>query len=259
MRYKQVWKSKSPSWLELPTEREPFTLTWKEKIRLGYMVVAAVPFVEVWIKRWFGIRGEDLYRSFWLLERERPRTVGRSYTFVEQLYGSIGSLVHITCYVSKLSYVKWMIAKNNFTYSHPNSRYIYSLRETGNKKRTANTLPCVFPGNARQRAHDTFFTVNRLCRALFIKTHDNPLPCANVDAWQTNSRTHKKITVCLTWRTTNILQWLKKLIPPAAGGTTTALPPPVHQHHHPTCSDLCPFAPLVRVCFGDKWQPYACD
>jgi hypothetical protein len=27
---------------------------------------------------------------------------------------------------------------------------------------------------------------------------------------------------------------------------------------HP-CSDLGPFAPLVRVCFGDKWQPYACD
>jgi hypothetical protein len=25
------------------------------------------------------------------------------------------------------------------------------------------------------------------------------------------------------------------------------------------CSDLGPFAPLVRVCFGDKWQPYACD
>jgi hypothetical protein len=26
-----------------------------------------------------------------------------------------------------------------------------------------------------------------------------------------------------------------------------------------TCNHLGPFAPLVRVCFGDKWQPYACD
>jgi hypothetical protein len=29
-------------------------------------------------------------------------------------------------------------------------------RMTKNKKRTANILPCVFPRNARQRAHDTF-------------------------------------------------------------------------------------------------------
>jgi hypothetical protein len=41
------------------------------------------------------------------------------------------------------------------------------------------------------KEHTTpFCTVNRLCRALFIKTHGNPLPCANVDARQTNSRTH---------------------------------------------------------------------
>jgi hypothetical protein len=39
-------------------------------------------------------------------------------------------------------------------------------RTTKNKKRTANTLPCVFPGNARQRAHVTFL-------------HGKPpLPCA---------------------------------------------------------------------------------
>jgi hypothetical protein len=29
--------------------------------------------------------------------------------------------------------------------------------------------------------------------------------------------------------------------------------------HAPRCNHLGPFAPLVRVCFGDKWQPYACD
>jgi hypothetical protein len=39
-------------------------------------------------------------------------------------------------------------------------------RMAKNKKRTANTLPCVFPKNARQRAHDTFL-------------HGKPpLPCA---------------------------------------------------------------------------------
>jgi hypothetical protein len=39
-------------------------------------------------------------------------------------------------------------------------------RTAKNKKHTANTLPCVFPGNARQRAHGTFL-------------HGKPpLPCA---------------------------------------------------------------------------------
>jgi hypothetical protein len=25
------------------------------------------------------------------------------------------------------------------------------------------------------------------------------------------------------------------------------------------CNHIGPFAPLVRVCFSDKWQPYGCD
>jgi hypothetical protein len=57
---------------------------------------------------------------------------------------------------------------------------VRSVRMEKSEKRTAKPLGHTTP----------FCTVKELCRAHFIKTHDNPLLCANVDARQTVFKTY---------------------------------------------------------------------
>jgi hypothetical protein len=49
---------------------------------------------------------------------------------------------------------------------------------TMSKKRTANTLPCVFLENARQKPHDTFLHGKKYLSCAFRRTHGKcTLPC----------------------------------------------------------------------------------
>jgi hypothetical protein len=70
---------------------------------------------------------------------------------------------------------------------------------------------------------------------LFIDTYDNPLPRANVDARQTISKTHQKLSCAYGDARQTLLRRIKKnqssLQPPHAPPPPSRLRP----HHQPSC------------------------